>query len=79
MLPLGAIVDLRAMALKEHPAFPKASALLKLHHQIKQSDGEALHPRHSLGESYPSAEMQSVYSSALAGWAIVDLKIPVNS
>ena len=30
------------------------------------SDGLVLYPGHSLGESYPSAEMQSVYSTAPA-------------
>ena len=28
------------------------------------------YPGHSLGESYPSAEVQSVYSTAAADWAI---------
>ena len=34
MLPLRARVDLRAMAMKGYPAFPKAPALLESHHQI---------------------------------------------
>ena len=34
MLPLWARVDLGAMPMKEHSAFPKSLALLKLHHQI---------------------------------------------
>ena len=34
------------------------------------SDCLVLYPGHSLGESYPSAEMQSVYSAATAEWAI---------
>ena len=32
------------------------------------SDCLVLYPGHSLGESYPSAEMQSVYSTAPADW-----------
>ena len=34
MLPLRAIVDLGAMEKKEYSTFPKALALLELHHQI---------------------------------------------
>ncbi len=34
MLPLRARVDLGAMAMKGHSEFPKAPALLELHHQI---------------------------------------------
>ena len=33
------------------------------------SDCLVSYPRHSLGESYPSAEKQSVYSTAPANWA----------
>ena len=33
------------------------------------SDCLVLYPGHSLGESYPSAEMQSVYPTAPADWA----------
>ena len=33
------------------------------------SDCLVSYPGHSLGESYPSAEKQSVYSTALANWA----------
>ena len=63
MLPLPARVDLRAMAIKEY------SALLKLHHQIVLVS----YPRHSLGTSYSSAEMQSVYSAALTDWVSLDV------
>ena len=35
------------------------------------SDCLVSYPGHSLGESYPSAEEQSVYSTAPADWAIV--------
>ena len=34
MLPLQDRVDLGAMAMKEYSAFPKAPALLELHHLI---------------------------------------------
>ena len=43
------------------------------------SDCLVSYPRHSLGESYPSAEKQSVYSTAPADWAIVDLGTIVKS
>ena len=33
------------------------------------SDCLLSYPEHSFGESYPSAEMQSVYSTAPADWA----------
>ena len=58
MLPLRARVDLGAMARKGYSAFPKAPALLALHHQIVY-----LIYRILFGESYPSAEMQ-LYSTA---------------
>ena len=57
MLPLCARVDLGAMPMKRFTAFPKAPALLEPHHQSLW------------GWSYPSAEMQSVYSTAPADWA----------
>ena len=60
MLPLRARVDLGAMAIKGYSAFLKA--LLEPHNQIG-------------GGSYPSAEKQSVYSTASANWAtILDAK-----
>ena len=34
VLPLGAIEDLVAMAMKRYSAFPKAPALLEAHNQI---------------------------------------------
>ena len=34
-----------------------------------RSDCLMSYPEHSLGESYPSTEMQSVYSTATADWA----------
>ena len=40
------------------------------------SDGSVLYPGHSLGEgSYSSAEMQLVYSTALADWAAQILRL----
>ena len=65
MRPLQARVDLGVIAIKMYSAFPKAPALLEPHHQIILVS----YPGHSLGESYPSAEMQSVYSEATADWA----------
>ena len=38
------------------------------------SDCLVSYPGHSLGESYPSAEMWSVYSAAPANWAIYGLE-----
>ena len=54
MLPLRAIVNLGAMAMKGCSTFPKLPASLE---------------PHSLGVSYLSAEMQSVYSAGKADWA----------
>ena len=39
------------------------------------SDYLVSYPGHSLGESYFSAEMESVYSTATAAWAIVGLSV----
>ena len=38
--------------------------------QSSPSDCLVSYPGHLLGESYPSAEMQSVYSTALDNWAL---------
>ena len=57
-------MDLGAMAIKGYFVFPKAPALLK-----PQSDCLMSYTGHSLGESYPSAEIQSVYSTVLIEWA----------
>ena len=38
------------------------------------SDSLVSYPGHSLAGSYPSAEMQSVYSTAPADWAIYGMK-----
>ena len=67
MLPLRARVDLGEMTMKGYSALPKATALLEPHHQIVVS-----YPGYSWG-SYPSAEMQSVYSMASADWAMFSL------
>ena len=60
MLPCQAKVDLEVMAMKRYSTFPKAS----------QSDCLVSYPEHSLGELYPSAEMQLVYSTTAADLAI---------
>ena len=62
MVPLRARVDVGVMAIKEYSAFPKAPALLEPHHQIFSVISRALVG----GGSYPSAEKQSVYSTAPA-------------
>ena len=51
--------------MKGYSAFPKAPALMKPLYQIFLS-----HVRTLIGRvSYPSAEMQSVYSTTPANWA----------
>ena len=67
MLPLWATVDLGAMAIKGYSTFPKAPALLEPHHQIIYCH---IQDTRWGGGSYPSAEKQSVYSTAPADWAI---------
>ena len=69
MLPLQARVDLGAMAIKGYSSFTKAPALLEPHHQIVWCHIQDTH----WGRSYPSAEKQSVYSTAPADWAREDL------
>ena len=60
MLPLGARVDLRIMAMKGYDAFPKLPRL-ESHHQISLES----YPGYSLGKgSYSPAEMQSVHFTA---------------
>ena len=59
MLLLQARVDLGVMAMKRYSAFTTAPALLEPDHQIVLCHIQ----------SYPSAEMQSVYSTAAADWA----------
>ena len=50
-------MNLGAMAIKDYSAFPKAPRITG----DSPSDYFLSYPGHSLGESYPSAEMQSVY------------------
>ena len=65
MPPFRAIVDLGAMAMKGCSAFPKALVSPEPPHQIVKWDIQDDFG----GKSYPSAEVQSVYSTALADWA----------
>ena len=54
------------MAIKGDSAFPKAPVSLELHHQIV-----SCHLKDTCWwGSYPSAEVQSVYSTAPADWPI---------
>ena len=71
MLPRWARVDLGAMAMKGYSAFPKAPALLESHHEIFSVISRTLVGG---GGAYPSAEKQSVYSTAPADWAIHRVK-----
>ena len=50
---------------------PKSPASLKPHHQIVQSH---IQNTRVVGESYSCAEVQSVYSTASADWAIHRVK-----
>ena len=59
MLPLQVRMNLGVIAMKEYYALPKAPDCL------------VSYPGHFLRESYPSAEMQSVYSTAPADWATI--------
>ena len=65
MLPLRVRMDLGAVAIKGYPVFPKAPALRKPHHQLFD-----VITGHSFEESYPSTQMQSMYSAAPAYWII---------
>ena len=56
------------MAMKEYSAFPKAPASLESHHQIVQCHNQGTHWSGG-GGSYPSTEVQSVYSTAPANRA----------
>ena len=46
---------------------------------VLPSNGLMSYPGHLLGVSYPSAEMQLVYSTASANWALYGLKFHVGS
>ena len=66
MLPHRVRVYLGAMEIKRYSTFAKSSKL-EPRHKISF----ASYPGPSLGvESYPSAEMQSVYTTAPADWAV---------
>ena len=73
MLPLRARVDFGVMAIKEYSTFPKAPALVEPHNEIVQCHIQVTHG----GGSYPSIEVQSVYSTAPADWAIYLSKLIV--
>ena len=58
------------MVMKGYSALPKALALVEPHHQIV-----LCHIQDTFGRgSYPSAEMPSVYSIALAKWTLLQKK-----
>ena len=63
VLPLQARVDLGVMAMTEYSIFPRATLI-----GASPSDSLMSYPRHLLAESYPSTEMQSVYSTAPTDW-----------
>ena len=76
MLPRRARVDLGAMAMKGYSAFPKALALLELHHQIVQCHildttwgGVLLLFREAVGV---------FYSSSRLGKELVERKVIIN-
>ena len=58
VLPLYVRMDLPTMAIKRYSTFPEAPGL-KRH----RSNGLVSYQGHSLGRSYPSADIQSAYSS----------------
>ena len=60
-LPFQAVVDLEVMAIKKYTAISKVPEVLEPHHICL-----LLYPGHSLGESYTSVEIQSVYSATPA-------------
>ena len=57
-----------AMAMKGCSAFPKAPGLLEPNHQNVYCH---IQDTHWWGDSYPSAEIQSLYSTALVDWVII--------
>ena len=69
MQPLQARVDQGAMAIKGYLRILQNSNIAG----ASPSDYSTSYPRHSLGESYPSAEMQLVYSAAPEGWVWFEL------
>ena len=65
MLPLRVSGYLGKDSNKGIPNIPQSFSIT----EVSPSDCLVSYPGHSLGESYPSAEMQSVYSTAPADWA----------
>ena len=74
MGPFWVRMDLGAIAMKRYSMFPKAPALLEPHRQIVLVS----YPGHLLEESYLSAKMQSVYSTATAILASFEIDYFVN-
>ena len=66
VLPLQARVDLGAMAIKKGLSIPQSFSITG----ASPSDCLMSYPGHSLSGGYSSAEVQSLYSTALADWAI---------
>ena len=67
VLPLQARVNPRAMAMKGYSTLPKAPGLEPCHQMQFNVISKTLIGK---GGSYPTAEVQSVYSTALAVWAV---------
>ena len=65
MLPLRARLDLGAMTMKEVLHIPQSSSII----EPSQSDCLVSYPEHSIRESYPPAEKQSVDSTTHVYWA----------
>ena len=63
--------NLGVIAMKGYSALPKPPALLEPHHQTVECHIQGTRS----GVSYPSAEVESVYSTAPADWARNLLKI----
>ena len=61
-------MNLGAIAMKWCSAFPKAPASQEPHHQIIMCYVQDICSK--VGGSYPSVEVQSVYSKAPADWGI---------
>ena len=59
-------VEMGAMVMKCHSTSSKAPRLLKNNHRMVLCHTEDTR----WGKSYPSAEMQSVYSTAQADWVV---------
>ena len=67
MLPFQARVDLGAMAMKGYSAFLKVPELLETHIRLLSVIYRTLMGG---GESYPCAEVLSMYFTAPVDWAI---------